>query len=217
MMNESYPQPNTQGGRMRKKSLMKKIRFPMMEKAERIAENLYRQYNIEERGGRECGNLLLEWIKEHFWGIVISKHIPIFEKVWTILDKKGYTKRNKFIYGDIDVGLWVEYPKNTSKKVIVSTRYCAMADDNTHIFILDKEILNWVKFRVATVWPRENSKGGYKVKKSKKYPDGWFSWGDDRDIKIPSLNTYRKRDFHYGYYDCRDKGHCFFYKDYGQR
>ncbi len=189
---------------------MKKKKENMMEKSKRIAEDLYHQYSIEEKSGEDCGKLLLDWIKENFWGIIVSKHIPTFEKVWKILNERGHTEKNKFVYGDIDVGLWVEYPKDKNKKVIISTTYCSMADDNTHLFILDKLLPNWIRFRVATVWPRENNKGGYMTK------DGWFYWGDDRDVKTPSLNTYRKRDYKYGYYDCRDKGHCILYENHGQ-
>ncbi len=176
----------------------------MMKKAERIAKNLYRQYSIEEKDGRDCGDLLLEWIKENFWGIIVSKHIPTFERVWKMLDEKRHTKNNKFIYGDIDQGLWIEYPKDKNKKVIISTCYCSCADDNTHIFILERLYSNRIRFRVATVWPRE-----------KHNTDG--RWGDDRDIDIPSLNTYRKRDFRYGYYDCRDEGHCILYENYERK
>ena len=86
-----------------------------------------------------------------------------------ILHDRKYTKKNKFIYGDADVGVWVEYSKKNHRKVIVSTCYCTFADDNTHIYIRDKhdglDILN--KLLVVTVWPRQNSRGGYKVKKSK--------------------------------------------------
>ncbi|KKK48932.1 hypothetical protein LCGC14_3140140 [marine sediment metagenome] len=104
-----------------------------------------------------------------------------------------------------------KYPKNKNKKVIVSTRHCSCADNNTHIFILEKDFCGWTKFRCATVWSKANNRGGYKTK------DGWHYWGDDRDVKTPSLNTYRKRDFYFGYYDCRDKGHCFLYEDHGKK
>ena len=77
----------------------------------------------------------------------------------------------------------------------------------------EHEFSSGFNFLCRTVWPRANYKGGYKVAKSEKHPDGWFSWGDDRDIKIPSINTYRKRDFEYFYKDCRDEGHVFTYEN----
>lgn len=183
---------------------------PMMIKAKRLAKSLYKAYKFEEKRGKGCGDLLLEWVKEVYWGIIVKEHIPVFDEAWQLLHNRKHTKKNKFVYGDIDVGVWIEYPKNKNKKVIISTRYCSCADDNTHIFIYDKssipkEYFNWDKFRAATVWPRQiNSKLG-------------IDWGDDRNIDLPSLNTYRKRDFHYGYYDCRDKGHSFLYEAINER
>ena len=100
--------------------------------------------------------------------------------------------------------MWVERVKN--KRIIVHQSQCSCADDNTHIFIQEQGLLG-NRFHVRTVWPRQSSRGGYAVEKSKKHPDGWFSWGDDRDISTPSLNTYRARDFEFGYMDCRDKGY----------
>lgn len=188
--------------------------FPLLDRAKRTAKYLYRNYMKEEKEGRDCGKLYLDWVKEHFWGKVISMEIPTFHKVWKALDERGYTKNNPLQFGDIDYGLWVEYPKDDKKKVIVSTCYCSCADDNTHIFVLDepykdsKLFKNHINLRVATVWPREKKTKtrGYKQ------PDGSYSWGDDRDIDLPSLNTYRKRDFVYGYSDGRDKGHCIMYE-----
>ncbi len=174
--------------------------FPMLDKAKKRAKQLYKDYNIEEKEGRDCGNLFLEWVSEHFWGMVVKEHIPIFHTNWEMLNSKGHTKNNKFVFGDIDEAVWIEKTKDKNKKVIVCERYCSMANNNIHIFIMEKPFDNWVTFRVATVWHREiKSISGIK-------------WGDDREIDKPSLNTYRKRDFHYGYYDCRDEGHCFKYE-----
>lgn len=160
---------------------------------------------------------MLEWIKCRFWGLVVKDHIKIFNDVWDILNKHGNIgQRNCYTYGDRDVGVWIEKVKNSkNKKVIVSTRYCsAAAADNTHLYIL-LESSYIVRFLCRTVWPRQNKKGGYKVVKSKRHPDGWFSWNDDRDIKFPSIKTYRDRDFKFGYEDCRDKGSVFAYEDIG--
>jgi len=176
---------------------------PMMVKARKIANNLYKEYT--EEGKRQCNNLLLEWIKECFWGRVTKDHLPIFDEVWQLLDEGKYTKKNPFIYGDIDEGVWIERPKSKYKKVIVSERYCACRDDNIFIFIKDDSSISFDTFRVATVWHREKK---YSLKSN---------YGDDRDIKLPSLNTYKKRDFYYGYYDCRDKGHVLKYDSFTER
>ncbi|KKK46864.1 hypothetical protein LCGC14_3161010, partial [marine sediment metagenome] len=71
------------------------------------------------------------------------------------------------------------------------------------------------KLHVRTVWPRQNSRGGYRCEPCKEYPNGWFSWGDDRDIKTPSIRTYRDRNFEYSYQDCRDKGYTLTLIDFG--
>lgn len=196
---------------MSKSKAIKKIEkalkapFPIMDRAKRLANRMYKDYYIEEKEGRECGKLLLDWTKEHFWGIVISKEIKTFNKVWNLLDEREYTKNNKLVFGDIDEGVWVEYPKNKDKKVIICTRYNSCAEDNTHIFVLDEPFKNQITFRVSTVWPKEIP---YK---------GNIKWNDDRDVDTPSLNTYRKRDFKYGYSDGRDKGHSIMYEtSYGR-
>lgn len=199
------------------KKTFKKIKLPpeqpMMIKAKKLGRSLYRAYIQEEKAGRNCGNLLLDWIKESFWGSLVKDHLPIFNELWELLNKKGHTRKNPFGYGDIDYDVWVEYPKDNNKQVIVSICYCACADDNTHIFIYDKELsdpkiystYDWSKFRVATVWKRQKSN------------DRWPNDEYDRNIDVPSLSTYRKRDFRYGYYDCRDKGHVLLYEAHSER
>lgn len=180
---------------------------PLMITAKRLGNNIYRAYKKEQKD--DCQDLLLEWVGECFWGKIVKEHIPIFKKSWNILYREGHDKNNKFVYGDVDVGVWYEKTKNERRKVIVSERYCSMADDNIHIFVLDEYPKNWGisfnQFKAVTVWPREK----------KSTLDHKF--GDDRDIDIPSLNTYRKRDFDYGYNDCRDKGHCFKYEKINNR
>lgn len=171
-----------------------------------LAKNLYRKYK-KENDKKKTGkydSLLLKWTLQKFWRRVIEDNIPVFLEVWKKLNEQKHTRKNKFVYGDYDVGLWVEYPKDKNKKVIISTRYCSCADDNTYIFILEKTDYRTV-FRTVTVWPRQiNSKYKHCEKGDK------FS----KDIYKPSLNTYRKADFKFGYYDNRDKGHVFLYEKY---
>lgn len=174
----------------------------MMLKARKLSNSLYRAYKKEQPDG--CQDLLLEWVDECFWGRIVAEHIPTFKKAHNLLVARGHTKSNKFVYGDIDVGVWYETVKDkkehTNRQVIVSERYCSMADDNIHIFVWDDQKFDTIDmsaFKAVTVWPRE-----------KKSISG-IDWGDDRNIDIPSLTTYRKRDFDYGYNDGRDKGHIF--------
>lgn len=165
--------------------------------ANRIGDLLYRHYRIAERGenAEGCGALLLEWTVRRMLMKVIADSVPVFRETWRRLYEGGHIGEPKrLVYGDIDVGVWIERTKDARRKVIASTRYCSCADDNTHLYILSGDEKNWT-FVCRRVWPRENRRGGYRVAVSKKYPDGWFSWGDYRDIKTPSLATYRRLDF----------------------
>lgn len=174
--------------------------WPFKNKCEDIGELLYCEYKKEEKRGEGCGNLMLDWIENEMWANVVYDHVPIFYKVYDILLLNGnITNKNKYIYGDIDVGLWIE-KTNKDKKVIASTRYCSCADDNTHIFILrDKNYgynNRYINFICKTVWPRSQRNSGW-------------NFGDYRDIKIPSIKTYRKYNFNFGCNDGRDKGYVF--------
>lgn len=165
--------------------------------SEVLSEILFQCYKKGEEDG--CHELLKKWVEEKFWGKIVTEHLPDFEALWQELRIKKHDKNNPFVYGDMSGSVWIERSKN--KKIVIHK-----SPGRTHIFIMEKGVFG-PTFHVRTVWPRENNKGGYAVKKSKKYPDGWFSWGDDRDVKTPSLNTYRKRNFEYSYRDCRDKGY----------
>lgn len=193
------------------------------ERCDEMGDTLYDQYYVEENSegsnSEGCGDQMFEWVKARFWGRLVEDNMKIFHQVWKILDEKGNIgKKHEYVYGDIDVGLWIEKVKNPlDKKVIASTRYCSMADDNTHLYIMSgleyiKEFPSFLNYKCRTVWPRASYRGGYKVAVSEEYPDGWLRWGDDRDVKVPSINTYRSRDFNFSYGDCRDKGHVFTYE-----
>jgi len=162
-----------------------------------IAEILYHCYDYDESEG--CGELLTQWTQEKLWGRVVINYIPKLKEVWQYLHDNKYTKKNTLGYGDIDGAIWVEYPRQEEKwederKIIIHTSHCTLADANTHIFILNESRVMGTTLHVRTVWPRQ------KVDKDR-------YWKDDRDVKIPSLNTYRDRNFKYSYQDGRDKGY----------
>tara|TARA_Y100000310_G_C20368298_1_gene662292 strand:+ start:28 stop:708 length:681 start_codon:yes stop_codon:yes gene_type:complete len=179
--------------------------------AKRVARVLYEAYTAQEGRGVGCGELFYEWMKEEFWGRVIRDYIPIFNKTWRLLKKRGHVGNdNRWTYGDADVGVWIEEVKDKDKKIIVSTRYCSMADDNTHIFVRrkgscgDKNLdLYFSSFIISTVWERQK-----KLRKKQ--------W--DRkavgDITYPSLNTYREKEFEYGREDENYHGRVVVYKDF---
>jgi len=187
--------------------------------SEALSEMLLQCYTKEQRDN--CGDLLIQWTIEKFWGKVVETYIPKLEKIWKYLHDNKRNKNNPITYGDIDGDVWVEYIRQEKewedkRKIIIHKSHCSCANDRTHIFILDtSKHCFGDKLRVRTVWDKQNSKGGYSVEKSKKYPNGWFSWGDDRDIKIPSLRTYRDRNFEFSYGDGRDKGYVLSLKTFG--
>ncbi len=169
----------------------------IMDNADRIAKDIYSDYQHHEKTG--CGSLLIEWINEAFYGLLVKAAIPLFEDVWARLNEKKHISREKsFDYGDLDVSTWVE--RTSYQKILIYIRHCAMADDNTKIYILediDPDFPKCGEFRAISVWPRQVN-----------YPKSWGMKGP----KLPSLATYRKTKFAYGYQDSRDDSYIFTYK-----
>lgn len=165
-----------------------------------LSEILYQCYSEDRKCG--CQELLMEWIMDKFWGKIVMEYIPTFREVWQYLHDNKFNKRsNALSYGDADASIWVEYPKQLNawedkRKVVIHKSHCSCSKNNTHIFIYDEDGLPVCrgKFNVRTVWNREVNRGNH--------------WGDDRDIEVPSLSTYRKRNFEYSYGDGRDKGYA---------
>lgn len=171
--------------------------------SKKIAELMYNScFDLNS----ESMQYTLQRANDLFWGKIVKNYVPIFKELHDKLVQGKHNKSNPLSHGDCDVSVWYETSKRTHRKVIVSTRHCSCADDNTHIFILDdlpvdKKDGYWFgELMCATVWPRQiNRKGSYK-------------YGDHRDIEKPSINTYRQRDFEYGYKDGRDNNYCFKYR-----
>jgi hypothetical protein len=149
-----------------------------MTKAKKLANQLYKAYSQQQETG--CGELLLYWTKEVFWGKVAKTHLPIFAELWKILDKNNYTKDKPISLGDLDYSVWVEYPRAENKKVIVSKCHCSCADNSTTLFIMDNDFSGnpkYGKFVITTAWPKE--------KKCKMLGN----------VEQPSLKTYLDNDF----------------------
>lgn len=178
----------------------------MSENYKQIADKLYSVYKKSS-----SGKYLMERVKNLFYGRMVYDHIDDFNELYAILERGEHGSKNPLITGDIDEGSWIEKSPSEHIKVIAIQRYCSCADDNTHIYVLtDYRIpdemgyppADWVTFQCFTAWPRQVSKRrGYK-------------WGDHRDIEHPSINTFRKHKFHFGYEDGRDKHYCFKYSSY---
>jgi len=177
----------------------------LMKKARRLGAYMDRMYREGEKEGEHCGQLLLGWGKDCFWGKMVVRHLSYFDQLWEWLnERKHHSSRTGISLGDVDYSVWIEKPKDECTKVIISTCHCRCCDDNTTVFIRTKYdavglLSSLGHFNVVTVWPKE--------KKSKYGP-----FGDHRDIDLPSLNTYRKENWEWGYRDNRDKGHVLKYE-----
>lgn len=165
-----------------------------MEIADKLANIVYDEYN---KAG-DCGILTLQWMADCLWGkIAEHKIIPTVRKLFNLLKEKNHNEKNYASLGDLDYKLWFEEPEKDIK-IIISVCNCACADDNTMIFYLDDRFANqdlnenWVRLKIMTAWSKEVS------------INGRCRWGDDRDIKFPSINTYRNNNWKFGYEDTRD-------------
>ena len=181
----------------------------IMEKSIALGDHLYDQYKSEGGG---CENLLMEWAKERFYGRIIEDHLQVFDDLWQMLVDKGHRcSKTASSHGDMDYSVWAEKTgKDDDLKVIISTCHCAMRDDNTFLYIRSgfkynndpvygKLMRSMDQFVCATAYPRQTQSRYSRHHK----------WGDHRDIARPSIHTYRKHEFRYGYRDGRDNTHVF--------
>lgn len=171
-------------------------------KCRSFGKKLYKAYKKEEK--KECGSLFLKWMKDCFYALVVKDHIPLFDEIWNYLNEHKITFDKKLRFCDEDHHLWIEYPQKNydfdqERQVIVYKNVDLCADDNTFIFIKEKSYGNKFNFRIVTVWDKE-------VKEK-------FNFKDDRDIKLPSIKTYRERNFDFGYGDGRDPGNIIVYEN----
>ncbi len=143
------------------------------------------------------GDYMIERIKSRFYGNMASDHIKYFNELYEILKAGGHGPKNPLLTGDADEGSWIEKGPDEYTRVIAIERYCSYADDNTHIFILNQVTDDWTKFLGVTAYPEEEKSGN--------------TWGDHRDYKQPSIQTFRDHKFDFGYSDGRDKHYCFKY------
>ncbi len=174
---------------LRKLRVTQKKQFP----TDRMATVLSAMLSNIELAERDpdCFDLLLSWTFERYWGVVVEKHIAIFQEAYDALKHLGHGPKNPLVWGDIDCGAWIEpHPK---KQIIVSEIYCAARDDNTYLYMLEKNVLGY-RFQGRTVWPR-----------TKRVLPG-TAWDY---VDRASLHLYRKLGFEPNYNDCRDVGYCF--------
>lgn len=186
--------------------------WPFKDKCNELGDQLYCMYMDEEKGlhakdkksdHEGCGDLMLEWAKDRFWGQRVQDHIPGFLEMWDILHSHGNAgKENHYTGGDIDWQVWIEPTKDPEDtKVIVYNNMCS---GHTFLYILTGLITygpdyDMRHFYCREIWDKEKKYKGYK-------------FGDFRDIEVPSLGTWRRSNFKFGCMDARDKGHIFSYQ-----
>ena len=142
---------------------------------------------------------ILDWTMDEYWGMVVRDNLHCFDESWQLLNDNGYnTSKNPHYQCDDDYAVWIEPVNSIDKyyktKVIISSSSSICADDNTIIFVKDESELkpDKPKLRIVSVWPKQKKdKNGYMIH--------------------PSLLTYRKHGFKYGYGDLRDIGHILTY------
>lgn len=145
----------------------------------------------EAETDEDCWDLLLEWTFARFWYPIVAAHVPPFITAHAYLLSHGHTAKNPLVWGDIDYGAWVEPAGD--RKVIVVECYCAAADDNQHVFILEETGLYW-EFHARRTYPRM----------LRVMPGAGWDY-----LKRASLPLYRRQKFQLNYGDCRDKGYAF--------
>lgn len=137
----------------------------------------------------DCQDLLLRWVREHYWGLVVERHLEMFDQIHAGLVDGKHTRKDPLIYGDIDCGTWFEPCE--LQKVVVLEVYCSCANDNTWLYMRPKNNALFSEFHCRTCYPKANKK---------KWP------------QEVSLATHRRAKFNLGYGDCRDSGYAFSYQ-----
>lgn len=143
---------------------------------------------LECEPDHECQDLLLGWIREHYWGLVVRRHLEMFDRIHAGLVEGKYTRKKPLVYGDIDCGAWFEPCEN--RNVVVLEVYCSCANDNIWIYMRPTDSRIQEKFHCRTCYPKSNKR----------------RWPAE-----VSLTLHRREKFKLGYGDCRDSGYVFSY------
>jgi len=154
----------------------------------------------QQEPDHECIELLLDWTFSTFWSIEVERHLPLFDEYWEWLNKHNACQKNPLVWGDIDCSAWIEFPKNTNRKVIIIETHCAARDDNIHLFIRENNTFS-DSLDVRTCWPRTQ-----RFKPFAQRSKGWDY------VEKASLVLYRKKDFEVRYHDFRDVDYCLSYE-----
>ena len=138
------------------------------------------------------GNLCLEWMMEHFWGLQVERIVPTIEKIWSVCVEQKHTQRNPFVWNDLDHKVFYVPTKDKELKVLVfdsqGYSYLLINDQNTIM-----QQIHWRKL--------------------------WHKLGRNciKSVDRPTLRWYRQNGFrpssvHRWYGDARDNGYLFSYE-----
>lgn len=154
-----------------------------------------------EHSEEGCGNLYIEWAFQKSAGIDVVEHLPLLRNAIVALANFSYT--NRFTYGDIDYGAWLE-PAPEGVQVLVIETYCACRKDNIRLFILNDCRALGVTLHVRNVYQRTIAHDYGK----RNWPDRPWTW-----VTRPSVAYFRKMQWKPEYGDCRDDGYAFTYEE----
>ena len=131
--------------------------------------------------------LLAEWIAERFWGLQIERLMPDIQRLYKELIRRKHTRRNKFVFNDLDNRVW--YEPHSQKKVI---GFDSQGREKIMVWIGDDAF--WEELHFRSLRPRRIIKYDFKYVEAIS-----FQWCRDNDFKL-------------GYGDCRDVGYMFSYE-----
>lgn len=164
------------------------------------AAKLLANQMIEAENNSDCGDLVIEWAKEFYWGHkVYNKAYPLFlELLKHCKDNNFNSHTNSLTLGDWDYSVWFEECKERDVLVVKDNSLCKV--NSTFVYSISKGYQEYNKdlffdFHCIAVYDKE-------IKRKNSY-------NDHRDVELASLETLKESKFYWGYRDGRDKGHCF--------
>ena len=184
-----------------------------------------------------CGTLHLEWVMDHYWGLVTEKVIlPSARIIYDELVKRGHGEKNTLMWGDADGH--VCYIPCEGRKVFVHT---TQSRDYLYIINEGETEDSWGgRFDIRRIYRQlekddwtyeELMKGKRSINKMLEYADSLAEHHDDHKkwaTNRPSLEAYRRINFEIPYTkehmkeksfygDFRDSGYILSYEFFRAR
>ncbi len=141
----------------------------------------------DDKGSRHgCRDLLMQWMLEHYTGMLVMKAMLDIHNVHDTLRGFQYTQTDPLIFNDLDNEAW--WIPAEGKKVFVMQSQCRLK-----LVIMDSNLI-MDKVHVRRLW--------YK-----------FDEGRNSELsKFKTLKWFKDHDWEPGYGDCRDDGYVLSYE-----